>query len=56
MIVKALSRNFFLNNRNLHLSSANSINISRLVPQIVYYYYTYIKLIEDKVIKEDEKN
>lgn len=48
-------KKFFLNNRNLHLSSANSINISRLVPQIVYYYYTYIKLIKDKVIKEDEK-
>lgn len=48
-------KEFFLNNKELNLSSANSINISRLVPQIVYYYYTYIKLIKDKEIKEDEK-
>ena len=29
-------------------SSANSINIGRLVPQIVYYVYTYAKLLEEK--------
>ncbi|MBM3405663.1 MAG: threonine synthase [Bacteroidetes bacterium] len=28
----------------LNLSSANSINIGRLVPQIVYYFYAYAKL------------
>jgi len=28
----------------LNLSSANSINIGRLVPQIVYYFYAFIKL------------
>jgi len=28
----------------LGLSSANSINIGRLVPQIVYYFYSYAKL------------
>jgi threonine synthase len=28
------------------LSSANSINISRLIPQIVYYYYAYVKAVE----------
>ena len=28
----------------LSLSSANSINIGRLVPQIVYYFYSYAKL------------
>ena len=35
------------NDRNLDylkLSSANSINIGRLIPQIVYYVYSYIKL------------
>ena len=26
--------------KNLELSSANSINIGRLVPQIVYYFYS----------------
>lgn len=30
----------------LNLSSANSINIGRLIPQIVYYFYAYAKLTE----------
>lgn len=30
----------------LPLSSANSINIGRLIPQIVYYFYSYVKLTE----------
>ncbi len=29
---------------HLNLSSANSINIGRLVPQIVYYFYAYTRL------------
>jgi len=29
---------------NFNLSSANSINIGRLVPQIVYYFYAFVKL------------
>jgi threonine synthase len=29
---------------HLNLSSANSINIGRLVPQIVYYFYAYARL------------
>jgi len=32
----------------LNLSSANSINIGRLVPQIVYYFYSYAQLSEKK--------
>ena len=36
-------------------SSANSINIGRLVPQIVYYVYSYAKLFENGVIGKDEK-
>jgi threonine synthase len=32
--------------KGYRLSSANSINIGRLVPQIVYYVYAYIKLLE----------
>lgn len=36
------------------LSSANSINIGRLVPQIVYYFYGYFNLINQGVIKKDE--
>ncbi len=36
-------------------SSANSINIGRLVPQIVYYVYAYAKLYKNGVIAKDEK-
>lgn len=36
-------------------SSANSINIGRLVPQIVYYVYAYAKLYENGKIQKDEK-
>lgn len=32
------------------LSSANSINIGRLVPQIVYYVYSYYNLVKDGAI------
>ena len=33
--------------RNIRLSSANSINIGRLVPQVAYYVYSYLKLAAD---------
>ena len=36
-------------------SSANSINIGRLVPQIVYYVYAYAQLYANGEIKKDEK-
>lgn len=39
----------------LQFSSANSINIGRLVPQIVYYVYVYAKLLEEEKIKDGEK-
>ena len=35
-------------------SSANSINIGRLVPQVVYYVYAYAKLFENGKIQKDE--
>ena len=37
------------------LSSANSINIGRLVPQVAYYVYGYAKLIERGVIRAGDK-
>ncbi|WP_425755196.1 threonine synthase [Ihubacter sp. rT4E-8] len=37
------------------LSSANSINIGRLVPQVAYYVYSYLKLAERGVLKVGEK-
>lgn len=36
-------------------SSANSINIGRLVPQIVYYVYAYTRLLANDQIKDGEK-
>jgi threonine synthase len=39
----------------IRLSSANSINIGRLVPQIAYYVYAYVKMLESGEIKEGEK-
>ncbi len=36
-------------------SSANSINIGRLVPQIVYYVYSYAKLLQNEEISEGEE-
>ena len=37
------------------LSSANSINVGRLLPQIVYYYYSYILLVKEGTIKLGDK-
>ena len=37
------------------LSSANSINIGRLVPQIVYYFSAYAQLLEKGAIKDGDK-
>ena len=36
-------------------SSANSINIGRLVPQIVYYVFAYAQLLKEGKISENEK-
>ena len=40
--------------KGVKLSSANSINIGRLVPQVAYYVYSYIKLVERGTIKNGE--
>ncbi len=44
-----------LDNAGYQFSSANSINIGRLVPQVVYYVYAYAKLLANDEIKEGEK-
>lgn len=36
---------------NIELSSANSINLGRLIPQVVYYFYAYLKMVERKEIE-----
>ena len=37
------------------LSSANSINIGRLIPQVAYYVYAYIRMVETGAVKDGEK-
>jgi len=44
-----------LDAKGFQFSSANSINIGRLVPQIVYYVYAYSKLYAEGEIAKDEK-
>ena len=44
-----------LKRQNINLSSANSINIGRLIPQIVYYFYAYADLVNNKKISAGEK-
>ena len=40
--------------KGMQFSSANSINIGRLTPQIVYYVYAYTRLLADGVIAEGD--
>lgn len=40
--------------KGMKLSSANSINIGRLVPQVAYYVWSYVKLLEQGVLTEGE--
>lgn len=44
-----------LEKRGVLLSSANSINIGRLIPQIVYYFYGYFQLVNKQKVKEGHK-
>ena len=48
-------KKFFSEHKDLSLSSANSINIARLAPQIVYYFYSYIYLVRNNIIKDGDK-
>ncbi len=41
--------------KGFQLSSANSINIGRLVPQVVYYVYAYARLVQNGEIKNGEQ-
>ena len=40
--------------KGIKFSSANSINIGRLVPQVAYYVYSYVKLVEAGALKNGE--
>lgn len=56
LAVKSIFKNQNFKNHcesnHIALTSANSINIGRLIPQIVYYLYSYCQLIHDKKISE----
>ncbi len=43
------------NRSGLSLSSANSINIGRLAPQLVYYFIAYASLVKDGRIRTGER-
>ena len=44
-----------LEEKGFQFSSANSINIGRLIPQVVYYVYAYAKMVENSEIKNGDK-
>ena len=44
-----------LDAKGYQFSSANSINIGRLVPQVIYYVYAYAKLLENEEIQAGEE-
>ena len=44
-----------MNAKGYQFSSANSINIGRLVPQVVYYVYSYTRLLAQGAVKEGEQ-
>ena len=45
----------YLEEKGYQFSSANSINIGRLVPQIVYYVYAYLNLMKEERISLGDK-
>ena len=44
-----------LDQAGYQFSSANSINIGRLVPQVAYYVYAYVKLMERGEIRKGQE-
>ncbi len=44
-----------MDEKGFQFSSANSINIGRLVPQVVYYVYAYTRLLANGKLSEGEK-
>lgn len=45
----------YMDEKGYQFSSANSINIGRLVPQMVYYVYAYTRLVKDGTIQAGDK-
>ncbi len=47
--------NEYMSSKGYELSSANSINWGRLLPQIVYYYWAYLDLVAKKAVSPGDK-
>ncbi len=43
-----------LNQKGFDLSSANSINWGRLVPQIVYYFWAYLQMVDNNIVNSGD--
>ena len=54
-IFNYVNENKIFANKAVRLSSANSINIGRLLPQTVYYFKSYLDLVNKNKIKLDDK-
>lgn len=45
-----------LADKGFQFSSANSINIGRLVPQVVYYVYAYANLVKTERLQTEKRS
>ncbi|MBQ9188824.1 MAG: threonine synthase [Clostridia bacterium] len=53
-IFAAVEKDDLLHGKGVRLSSANSINIGRLAPQVVYYFRAYADLVQRGAVKPGE--
>ena len=53
-IFAAVEKDDLLRGKGVRLSSANSINIGRLAPQVVYYFRAYADLVQRGTVKPGE--
>ena len=54
-VFAAVNESKLLDGKGVRLSSANSINIGRLAPQVVYYFRAYANLVNEGKIKVGDK-
>lgn len=55
---QALVKNAFMDkelNQHMKLTSANSINVARFLPQAFYYFYAYAQLMKTGVIRNEQR-
>ncbi|MCR5825337.1 MAG: threonine synthase [Oscillospiraceae bacterium] len=54
-VFAAVTEGKLLDGKGVRLSSANSINIGRLAPQVVYYFRAYANLVKDGTLQAGDK-